>query len=84
MVARFLGCAVVTHWLLHTAIQIFFCLVLVHKIFWCYLSSLGIQTRVFAMTFCITLTYLRSIHWHNLKAKLIHFISGFKMNVGGS
>ena len=55
MVARFLRCAVATHWLLHTLIQIFFCLVLVHKKVWCCLSSLSIQTGVLAVTFCIIL-----------------------------
>ena len=44
----------VTHWLLHTRVQIL-CLVLVHKKVWCCLSSLSIQTRVFAVIFCITL-----------------------------
>ena len=53
--ARFSRCAVVTHWLPHTLVQIFFCLVLVHKKVWCCLSSLSIQTGVFAVTFYITL-----------------------------
>ena len=58
MVARFLRCAEVTHWLPHTLVQIFFRLVLVHKKVWCCLFSLSIQTRVFAVTFCITLLYV--------------------------
>ena len=55
MVARFSECAVLTHWLLHSPVQIFFCLVLVHKTVWCSLSSSSIQTGVLAMTFHITL-----------------------------
>ena len=55
MEARLLGCVVATHWLLHTLVQIFFHLVLVHKKVWCSLSSLNIQSRVLAMTFYITL-----------------------------
>ena len=51
MVARFLGCAVVTHWLPHTLIQISSLLVLVHKNVWCCLSSLSIQTRVFGICY---------------------------------
>ena len=58
MVARFSGCAVVTHWLPHTLVQIFFRLVLVHKKVWCSLSSLSIQSGVLAVTFCITLMEL--------------------------
>ena len=54
MVARFLGCGVVTHWLLYTLDQIFFCLILVHKKVWCCLSSLSIQIGVLVVTFCIT------------------------------
>ena len=56
--ARFSGCVVVTHWLSHTPVQIFFRLVLVHKKVWCCLFSLSIQIGVFAMTFCITLMSL--------------------------
>ena len=55
MVARFSECAVVSNWLPHIRIQIFFCLILVHKIVWCSLSSLSIHTGVLAGTFCITL-----------------------------
>ena len=55
MVARFSECAVVTHWLPHSLVQIFFGLILVHKTVWCSLSSSNIQTRVLAMTFRITL-----------------------------
>ena len=54
MVARFLGCAVITHWLPHTPVQSFLCLVLVHKKVWCSLSSLSIQTGVLAVIFRIT------------------------------
>ena len=57
MVARFLECAGLTHWLLHSSVQIFFCLVLVHKTVWCSLFSLSIQTGVLAVTFRITLMY---------------------------
>ena len=57
MVARFSECAVVTYWLFHTPVQIFFHLVLVHKKVWCCLSSLSIQTGVFAVTFCIILLH---------------------------
>ena len=60
MVARFLECAVITHWLPHTPIQIFFCLVLVHKKVWCSLSFLNIQTEVLAQTFHITLIVITS------------------------
>ena len=59
MVTRFLGCAVVTHWLPHTSVQKKFRLILVHKKVWCSLFSLNIQTGVFAVTFCITLLYIR-------------------------
>ena len=55
MVARFSRCIVVTHWLLHTPVKIFFHLILVHKKVWYCLSSLSIQIGVFAVTFCITL-----------------------------
>ena len=55
MVARFSDCAMVTNWLPHTRVQIFFRLVLVHKIVWCSLFSSSIQTRVLAVTFHITL-----------------------------
>ena len=58
MVARFLECVVLTHWLLHSPVQFFFRLVLVHKTVWCLLSSLSIQTGVLAVTFRITLVYL--------------------------
>ena len=57
MMARFSECIVVTNWLLHTPVQIFFCLVLVHKIVWRSLSSSSIQTGVLAVTFCITLLW---------------------------
>ena len=53
--ARFLECAVVSNWLPHTPVQIFFRLVLVHKIVWCSLSSSSIQTGVLVGTFYITL-----------------------------
>ena len=55
MLATFLGCAMVTHWLHHSLIQIFFGLILEHKKVWCSLSYLNIQTRVFVETFRITL-----------------------------
>ena len=54
-VATFSGCAVITYWLPHTPVQIFSHLLLVHKTFWCSLSSLSIQTGVLAVTFHITL-----------------------------
>ena len=57
MEARFSGCAVVTHCLPHTPIQIFFRLILVHKKIWYCLSSSNIQIGVLAVTFCITLIY---------------------------
>ena len=57
MVARFSECVVVSNWLPHTPVQIFFCLVLVHKIVWCSLSSSSIQTGVLAGTFHITLVF---------------------------
>ena len=55
MMARFSECAVVSNWLPHTSVQIFFRLVLVHKTIWCSLSSSSIQIGVLAGTFCITL-----------------------------
>ena len=55
MVARFSDCVVVSNWLPHTLVQIFFRLILVHKIVWCSLFSSSIQTGVLAGTFCITL-----------------------------
>ena len=55
MVVRFSKCVMVTHWLPHTSVQIFFHLVLVHKKVWWCLSSLSIQIGVFAMTFHIIL-----------------------------
>ena len=55
MVAKFSECAVISNWLPHTLVQIFFRLVLVHKTIWCSLSSSSIQTGVLAMTFHITL-----------------------------
>ena len=58
MVARFSECAVVSNWLLHTSVQIFFRLILVHITVWCSLFSLSIQTRVLVGTFRITLIYL--------------------------
>ena len=58
MVARFLGCAMITCWLPHTPVQNFFRLVLVHKKVWCSLSSLSTQTRALAQTFRIILMYL--------------------------
>ena len=57
MVARFSECAVVSNWLPHTLVQIFFRLVLVHKTVWCSLSSSSIQTGVLTWTFHITLLY---------------------------
>ena len=56
-VATFPGCAVITHWLPHTPVQKKICLLLVHKIVWCSLSSSSIQTGVLAVTFHITLLY---------------------------
>ena len=47
MVATFLECIVVTHWLPLTPIQFYFFLILEFKKVWSYLSSLSIQTRVF-------------------------------------
>ena len=58
MVARFSECAMVTNWLPHTPVQIFFCLVLVHKTIWCSLSSSSIQTGVLLVTFSITLFFI--------------------------
>ena len=55
MEAKFLGCVMVTHWLPHIPVQIFFDLFLVHRKVWCSLFSLNIQTRVLAVTFRITL-----------------------------
>ena len=59
--ARFSEYAVVSYWLPHIPVQIFFRLVLVHKTVWCSLSSLSIQTRVLARTFHITLFYKKKI-----------------------
>ena len=72
MVARFLGCVVVTHQLPHTPVQIFSRLILVHKKFWCCLFSLSIQIEVFAVTFHITLVAKKySVHFdhYNLSKK---------------
>ena len=55
MVVRFSECVVISNWLPHTPVQIFFRLILVHKTIWCSLSSSSIQTGVLAETFCITL-----------------------------
>ena len=63
MVAWFSECAVVSNWLPHTPVQIFFRLVLVHKTIWCSLSSSSIQTGVLAGTFYITLLYVQN--WVN-------------------
>ena len=52
---RFSECAMVSNWLPHTPVQIFFCLILVHKTVWCSLPSLSIQTGVLTGTFHITL-----------------------------
>ena len=72
MVARFSECVVVSNWLPHTPVQIFFCLVLVHKSVWCSLSSLRIQTRVLAVTFCITLIRWNfSFFWNNNMKKFL-------------
>ena len=71
MVATFLGCAVVTHWLPYTSVQIFFCLFLELKRVWYYLSSLNIHTRVFSETLHITLVQGRKIV-KNLKGKECH------------
>ena len=54
MVATFLGCAVVSHWLPYTLVQIFCFFLEVWKVWYC-LSSLRIQTRVFIETLHITL-----------------------------
>ena len=54
-VATFPGCAVITHWLPHTPVQIFFRLLLVHKTI---CSSSSIQTGILALTFRITLLYM--------------------------
>ena len=54
MMARFSRCAMVTHWLLHTPVQIFFNLVLVYKKVSA-LFPLSIQTGILAVTFHITL-----------------------------
>ena len=58
----------VTHCLPRTLVQIFFCFVLVHKKFWCCLSSLNIQTGVLVVTFRITLIFVHTfiILLHNL------------------
>ena len=65
--ARFLGRTEASHWLHHTPVQIFFRFILVHKKVYCSLSSLCIQTRVLAVTFCITLlsTLFFLIFQHN-------------------
>ena len=60
MVARFSKCAVVSNWLPHTPVQIFFRLVLVYKTVWCSLSSSSKQTRVLAVTFYITLVTIKN------------------------
>ena len=62
--ARFSGRVVVTHWLPRTPVQnLFFCLVLMHKKVSCYLFSLSIQTRVLAVTFCITLIHQKKLNY---------------------
>ena len=61
MVARFLGCAVVTHWLPHTLVQKKNCLFLVHKKVWCCLSFLSIQIGILVVTFCITLMFAKFV-----------------------
>ena len=66
MEVRFSRCAVATHWLPHTPVQIFFHLILVHKKVWCSLSSLSIQTGVLAMTFCITLISHMFLDFENI------------------
>ena len=66
MVARFSECAVVSNWLPHTPVQIFFRFVLVHKTVWCSLSSSSIQTGVLARTFRITL-----LSMHRLKSSIV-------------
>ena len=58
--ATFPRCAVITHWLSHTPVQISFRLLLVHKTVWCSLSSSSIQIGVLAVTFRITLMDLFS------------------------
>ena len=63
MVARFLECTVVSNWLPHTPVQIFFHLILVHKTVWCSLSSSSIQTGVLVGIFCITLILEFHILW---------------------
>ena len=69
-VATFPGCAVITHWLSHTVVQIFFCLLLVHKTIWCSLSSSSIQTGVLAVTFHITLIDIKICGEHLLLTEI--------------
>ena len=66
MVARFSECAVVSNWLPHTPVQIFFRLVLVHKTIWCSLSSSSIQTGVLAGTFRVTLVGRKNLSQNDL------------------
>ena len=54
MVARFSGCAVITHWLPHTLVHIFFRQILVHKKFWCSLSyKLEFWLRLSEELYCL-------------------------------
>ena len=71
MVTRFSECAMVSNWLLHTPVQIFFRLVLVHKTVWYSLSSLSIQTGVLAGTFHITLICVPNFKFKRFTHKTI-------------
>ena len=57
MVATFSGCAMITHWLPHTPLQILFRLFLELKKVWYYLSTLSIQIGVFNEIFYINLLF---------------------------
>ena len=69
--ARFSKCAVVTNWLPHTLVQIFFGLLLVHKIVWCSLSSLSIQTVDDFLYNSNTFSFLRSTSTCKYLSKII-------------
>ena len=56
MVAIFLECAVITHWLPHTPVQIF-CFFLELKKVWYYLFYLSIQIGIFIEILHIILMY---------------------------
>ena len=82
MVARFSECAVVSNWLPHTPVQIFFHLILVQKTIWCSLSSLSTQARFLVVTFRITI-FSRKINCHMTQAIVYMCFTrrGFKKKV---